>query len=114
MVRTRCLTILLTTLLSGCIQSSGTLPLGPDTYTLSVHAAPVRGAAGARKAALTEASEFCQSQKKDLMVTNIASGSSGSLPGDNVDITFRCLRYGDADLHRPVYESAPTAIIQNR
>jgi len=114
MVRTSCFMILSITMLTGCIQSSGTLPLGPDTYTLSVHAAPVRGAAGARKEALTEASEFCHSQKKDLMVTNIVSGSSGSLPGDNVDITFRCLRYGDADLHRPVYESAPTVIIQNR
>jgi hypothetical protein len=35
--------------LTGCVNSSGVLPMGPDTYSISVHAAPVRGQAGAKK-----------------------------------------------------------------
>ncbi|WP_411705403.1 hypothetical protein [Edaphovirga cremea] len=99
--------------LTGCIQSSGALPLGPDTYSLSVHAAPVRGEAGARKAALTEASQFCQSQGKEVLVTNISAGGRSSLPGDNIDIMFRCLGYGDPGLQRPVYDTTPDVLIHN-
>lgn len=29
--------------LVGCAQSSGVLKMGPDTYSISVHAAPARG-----------------------------------------------------------------------
>lgn len=106
--------ILSTTMLAGCIQSSGVLPLGPDTYSLSVHAAPVRGEAGARKTALTEASEYCRSQRKELMVTNIGTGGRSSLPGDNIDITFRCLQHGDSELHRPTYSTEPKVVIEKQ
>ena len=42
-------------LLSGCAESTGILPMGPDTYTLSEHYAPIRGGAvTAGKVALTE------------------------------------------------------------
>lgn len=29
--------------LAGCAQSSGAMKMGPDTYSVSVHAAPVLG-----------------------------------------------------------------------
>ncbi|WP_330985851.1 MULTISPECIES: hypothetical protein [Enterobacterales] len=113
-MKKRSCVIVASAILSGCLQSSGALQLGPDTYSLSVHAAPVRGEAGARKAALTEAAEFCQQKGKELMVNNITSGSRGSLPGDNIVLTFRCLRQGDSDLQRPDYSSTPDVVIEQR
>ena len=35
--------LLVLRLMSACAQSSGVMKLGPDTYTVSVHAAPARG-----------------------------------------------------------------------
>lgn len=101
--------------LAGCAQSSGVLQLGPDTYTVSVHAAPVRGGeSGARKIALNEAGQQCRSMSREIFVTKITSGPSSHFPGGTVEVTFRCLYPSDPGLHRPVYESAPDAVIQHK
>jgi hypothetical protein len=39
----RLVLVLFLVMLCGCAQSSGVLKLGPDTYTVQVHAAPARG-----------------------------------------------------------------------
>lgn len=89
--------------------------MGPDTYSVSVHAAPARGgASGAQKIALTEAKQRCQAAGKEILVTNISSGPSSHLPGGTVDVTFRCLARGDADLARPTYKSVPDTVIEDR
>lgn len=102
-------------LLSACAQSSGVLKMGPDTYSVSVHAAPVRGGeSGARNLALTEANARCAGEGKEIIVTNISSGRSTHLPGGTVEVTFQCLSNGDPDLQRPSYRSAPSAVIEDR
>lgn len=102
-------------LLSACAQSSGVLKMGPDTYSVSVHAAPARGGeAGARNLALTEANQKCAAEGKEIVVTNIASGRSTHFPGGTVDVTFRCLAKGDRDLQRPEYRTVPSAVIEDR
>lgn len=107
--------VLVAGVVSGCAQSSGVLQMGPDTYSVSVHAAPARGGeSGARALALTDANQRCASEGKEIMVTNISSGRSTHLPGGTVDVTFRCLAKGDPDLQRPVYRAAPTAVIEDR
>lgn len=105
----------LVALLSGCAQSSGVLQLGPDTYTVSVHAAPARGGeSGARKLALTEAQQQCQKMGREIIVDNLTSGPSSHFPGGTVDVTFKCLLPNDAALNRPSYEQGPDAVIQLR
>lgn len=85
--------------LVACAQSSGVMKLGPDTYTVSVHAAPARGGEpGARGLALTEANAHCQSLGREILVTNLKSGPSSHFPGGTVDVTFQCLDKGDPDL----------------
>lgn len=102
-------------LLSACAQSSGVHKLGPDTYSVSVHAAPMRGGEpGARSLALTEANAKCAGEGKEIVVTNTSSGRSTHLPGGTVEITFQCLTKGDPDLRRPSYRSAPSAVIEDR
>lgn len=105
----------LSILLAACAQSSGVLKMGPDTYSVSVHAAPVRGGeSGARKLALTEANERCSTVGKEILVTNIASGSSSHFPGGTVEVTFLCLSKGDPELQRPSYRSVPSTVIEDR
>jgi hypothetical protein len=46
--------------LSGCQTSTGILPAGPNTYTLSKHTAPILGGSTtAEQQALTEANAYC-------------------------------------------------------
>ena len=102
-------------LLSACTQSSGILKLGPDTYTVSVHAAPARGGeSGARKLALGEANAHCESQSREIIVTNLSSGPSSHFPGGTVEVTFRCLERGDPELQRPIFRRAPDITIEDR
>lgn len=102
-------------LLTACAQSSGVLKMGPDTYSVSVHAAPARGGApGARNLAITEANDQCTKLGREILVKNISSGRSTHLPGGTVEVTFQCLAKGDPDLQRPEYRSAPSAVIEVR
>ena len=56
-------------MLAGCAQSSGILKMGPDTYSVSVHAAPARGGvSGAKKLAFEEGNEHCSSLGKEFLV----------------------------------------------
>ena len=102
-------------MLTACAQSSGVLNMGPDTYSVSVHAAPARGGVpGAQRLANEEASAACAAQGKELLVKNVSSGRSGHQPGGTVELTFQCLAKGDRDLQRPTYRAAPTAVIEDR
>jgi len=107
--------LLLLPLLTACAQSSGVMKMGPDTYTVSTHAAPARGGeSGAKRLSLTEANQYCDAQGKEILVTNIESGSSSHLPGGTVDITFRCLTKDDPELQRPSYEKAADIVVETR
>ena len=45
--------------LAGCATSTGILPAGPDTYTVTEHVAPVRGGSSeAERVALTRRTSF--------------------------------------------------------
>lgn len=106
---------LIPVILSGCAQSSGVLKMGPDTYSVSVHAAPARGGeAGARNFALNEANSKCAQEGKEILVTNIRSSRSSHLPGGTVEATFQCLDKSDPDLQRPTYRAVPTMIVEDR
>ena len=110
-----CLALFSALSLVACAQSSGVQQVGPDTYQVSVHAAPARGgAAGARGIALSDANAHCMAMGKQIMTQSISSGSSSHLPGGTVEVTFQCLAAGDRGLQRPVYQRSPDAVIQHR
>ena len=101
-------------LLSGCAQSSSVLKMGPDTYTVSMHAAPVRGGeTGAKSLAIREATQFCSSNKKELLIKRMDVRRSSHLPGGTADIIFRCLNSNDSEYLRPNYQKEPDIIIKN-
>lgn len=94
-------TVLLGLMLVGC-TSSGVIPMGPDTYSISTTSE--LSPAYAKKNALQEASKFCISKNMEVMPVQTQQGSHRDSFGDNLatfDFTFRCLSKGDDDLGRP-------------
>ena len=78
-------------LISGCAMSSGVLKTGPDTYTIAVHAAPVRGGiAGAKKIAYTKANAQCESEGKQILTVSEETGHDFPAAGRD-ELTFRCI-----------------------
>jgi hypothetical protein len=78
-------------LISGCAMSSGVLKTGPETYTIAVHAAPVRGGiAGAKKIAYTKANAQCQSEGKQILTVSEETGHDFPAAGRD-ELTFRCI-----------------------
>ena len=54
--------------LASCAASSGILPAGPNTYTVTERVAPVMGGGmEAQRRALAEASGYCKSQGREMM-----------------------------------------------
>jgi hypothetical protein len=106
--------LLLTVALTGCAMSNGIQKMGPDTYSVSAIAAPIRGgAAGAEITALEDANRFCASQGKEIMVKNTSSRAMNAVGAGSAMITFQCLAGGDRGLTRPTYQSAPDVVIQD-
>jgi hypothetical protein len=105
-------------LLAGCASSTGVLPVGPDTYSISAGASAARGGlTGARGAALKEAGEYCAKAGKQILVQDISASSSDAASYDisqNSNVIFRCLSASDPDLKRPNLETRPDVVIQDR
>ena len=103
---------LLSILSFGCglrTYSSGVLPMGPDTYSISADDLNV---STAKRSALSQAEAHCSSLKKVILVTNANAAADG--PRTVYDVTFRCLNPGDPELVRPTYDQAPDVTIEDR
>jgi hypothetical protein len=92
-----CLTVV--ALIAGCAMSSGVLKTGPDTYTIAVHAAPVRGGiAGAKRIAYTKANAQCESEGKQILTVSEETGHDFPAAGRD-ELTFRCIPKDDPVLN---------------
>jgi hypothetical protein len=100
--------------LSGCAMSSGILPAGPDTYTVTERFAPIRGGATtAQQTALTEANSFCAEQGRQFTPLDMKELTSANPYGNtSYAVTFRCLLPGDPELKGS--HLAPTQVIEER
>jgi hypothetical protein len=85
------------------------MQLGPDTYRISARAA-LANVTESQKMALGEASQFCGTLKKELLV--IATERIVEATGGPYEVTFRCLAAGDPALIRPTLERAPDTVIR--
>ena len=60
MTRAICPTLaIMTAALAGCSTSTGILPMGPDTYTVSVSSPGTSGGIAAQQKATKEAIDYC-------------------------------------------------------
>jgi hypothetical protein len=103
--------------LGGCASSTGILPAGPDTYTLSERFAPVRGGGDeAQRDALTKANEFCVQQGRQFVPNNM--GQAGNLANPygptGYAVTFKCLLPNDPAIAKYQLQPAPNVIIAQR
>ena len=99
--------------LNGC-TSSGVMQIGPDTYTIAT--SNEISPAWAKKSALKDAEEYCQSNGKYVMPMQTRTASHVDSVGDNIatyDFTFRCLASNDPDLTRPELRDPTTNINVN-
>jgi hypothetical protein len=103
--------------LTACAASTGILPAGPDTYTVTERLAPVRGGGTeAQRVAMTEANVFCERQGRQFLPLSMNDAGSLTNPygPTGYTVTFRCLPPGDPELARPQFERAPNMIIEQR
>ena len=114
---TRTATILVGLVLCACANSSGAMKIGPDTYLISVYAAPARGgSAGAKRIALGEALLFCNQKGLEMLVDSISTGNRAGVwrNAGSADVQFLCLKKGDPGLVRPTLRQAPDTVIEVR
>ena len=90
--------LLLALPLAGCNTSTGILPAGPDSFTVTETVSPLRGGgAEAERVAMMEANEYCEQQKRVFVpdVMNPAGNLSSPYGPDGYAVTFRCLLPND-------------------
>jgi predicted small secreted protein len=109
--------LLLSILTTACVTHSGVIPVGKDTYAISVATSglissqddSVRG----KKEAVIQASQYCESLNKELLVENIKSSASPS--GSTNDMVFQCLNSDDPELGiKPDFKTRRDIFIENR
>ncbi|MGY4502004.1 hypothetical protein ACVWYH_005961 [Bradyrhizobium sp. GM24.11] len=90
-----------TSVLAGCAANSGVAPTGPDSFVVSRQAATGFSGSGTLKGeALTEAGQFCASQKKTLLVTDSKEAAPPYVMGNfpKAEVGFMCLPADDPRL----------------
>ena len=102
-------------LLGACEQSTGVLPMGPDTFSVTT-SSELGGVVAAKKAAVLEANTFCTSRRQQMVAMQSQSSVKEDWAGDSIghhDFTFRCLSTGDSQLRRPVVGNGQQSLIIN-
>jgi len=99
---------ILVALLSGCAESTGIRPVGPDTYTVTEHFAAGRpGSLTVEYTVVSEASTFCIQQGRVFLPLD----THGNPPDQTgYSVIFRCVPQDDPALPR-ASGSASEAII---
>ena len=90
--------LILTTVLAGCAASSGIVPIGLDTYTVSELRAPAAGGGPeAARIVMAESAAFCQSQNRIVLPLALRPDGDPFTPyyPTAYDATFRCVAPGD-------------------
>jgi hypothetical protein len=100
-----------------CASSTGVLPAGPDTYTITEKYAPVRGGAvEAERQSLSEADAFCAQQGRKFVPVNMNDVANPANPNGatGYTVTFRCLAPNDPAVAAYKPQQTPTAAIEIR
>ncbi len=100
--------------LSGCISySSGIIPMGPDTYTVSSNSE--FGAYKAKQRALQEANRFAETQGKYMIPVSTSEGKDTDFLGDKIntyDLVFRLVDEDDPEYQRTNLRKVPDVVIE--
>lgn len=95
--------------LTACGSTTGILPVGPDTYTITERFSPIRGGSDTAKTdSLLQANAFCAQQGKQLLSTNMTTGER------SYELVFKCITPAEAAATNYKVQSAPNVVIENR
>jgi hypothetical protein len=95
--------------LAACASTTGILPVGPGTYTITERFAPIRGGSHTAKTdALTQANAYSAQQGKQLMSTNMNTGDR------SFELVFKCVTADEAAASNYKVQTAPNIVIENR
>ncbi len=84
--------LLVLLLLAGCATSTGVLPTGPDTYSISVDRSSFSGGrAAARRIAFTEASDYCHARQMQSEILEANPFGGFIEPDTGLDLSFTCV-----------------------
>jgi hypothetical protein len=103
--------------LAGCASSTGVLPAGPDTYTLSERVAPIRGGGDeAQRDVLTKANEYCAQQGRTFVPAMMGQAGNMANPygPTGYSVTFKCLLPNDPAIAKYQIQQAPNVIVEQR
>jgi hypothetical protein len=111
--RMRATLAIVVALFSGCAESMGIRPAGPDLYTVSEHFAAGRaGSLTVEQTVVTEASTFCIQQGRVFLPVDMLTPARADPPDrTGYSVTFRCAPPGDLVPPR-ASGSGPDAIIE--
>ena len=99
--------------LGGC--STGILPAGPDTYTITERMTVLLGGSDvAERDAVTKASDFCTQKGLEYVPNNMNTtpGNPSNFP--SYTVTFQCLSANDPRVANFHLQQAPNVIIEQR
>ncbi|HBB83911.1 MAG TPA: hypothetical protein DC031_11685 [Sulfitobacter sp.] len=102
-------------LVGACAQSTGVLPMGPDTFSIAT-SDELGGVIAAKRAAISEASAFCANRSQQMVTLQSQSSVKDDWAGDPIghhDFTFRCLNADDPQLRRPIVGNSQQSMIIN-
>ena len=92
--------LVITLSITGCATSTGVIPAGPDTYTITTDSR-VGGVSAIKKKGIQDAKAYCASSGKKLRTVRppTLSTQKNFFGNENTTytLTFRCLTTGDED-----------------
>jgi hypothetical protein len=102
--------------LTGCVTISEPVPVGRDTYMISMGA---RGGMSGTNSelllqAVKKAGAFCQSSGREIEVHNTNSSGIPGWTAQSGEVIFACLAATDPKYVEPKYSPAPNIIIEHR
>lgn len=95
--------------LSSCVNSTGVLPLGRDTYTITTESE--LGPGSAQKAAIKQAGSYAEERGMQVVPLTHDRGFSGTF--NTYTLTFRLVSEDDPEWQRQDWQTRPDTVIED-
>jgi hypothetical protein len=99
-------------LLSGCATTSDVVPMGRDSYMVTV-GSHTADAGNLKINAVRAANAYCAKSDKFMIVRNIESVGAAPAQTGSGSIIFSCVWEGDPEYQRPNLRPAATTVIED-
>ena len=104
---------LLVLILAGCVSTSDIVPVGKDSYMLTVNARGP-GAGKGRIESMKSANKYCTAMNQHMIIrrSDTSGIAIGALP-ETTALVFSCVGEDDPEWQRPNLRKDPTTVIED-